>query len=305
MALIPFGLKNGRLVDISSVERGLKCGCVCPSCGQRLVARFGVEMIPHFAHDKNAESQGVNTEPCALSFWVALRLMIKQVANEQGYLKLKVPNLVVTSYGRDNDYNPVEISMQVSSEIDLKITDIQHQVVVDSTNLDLVGLVGGAMFGIHFVYPGRRNCIGDFSSRIGVLEIDLTRLEWIYENYDFIEQPPFENRVLEYLYGSLEAKKWYYHPSYLEAKSRTETQLAREVEQRNIANAEHARQKDRDKHQQQLKISQEQDRKRSKLLQLSDNGDWYCCRCNSSWLREDKGESCPNCYMPGQKIIIR
>lgn len=94
IALIPFGLKDGRLVDISGVERGLNCGCICPSCGQRVVARFGSVTTPHFAHDKDVNAQGVNKAPCQLSFWVALRLMVKQVANEQGFLHIRIPSLI-------------------------------------------------------------------------------------------------------------------------------------------------------------------------------------------------------------------
>ncbi len=302
MALIPFGLKDGRLVDITTVERGLKCGCVCPSCGQRLVARLGDDTTPHFAHDKNAADQGINTERCALSFFVALRLMIKQIVSEQGFLNIQVPSLIATSYGQDNKDRPVKINLQVSKELEFTITDIETQVVVDNTELDLVGLIGAVQFGIHFVYPGRQRCIGHFTSRIGVIEIDLTRLEWIYEHYDFTEQPPFEKRVIDYLRGSIESKNWYHHPSFAEAKQRTDVQLADEVKRRNIANEESDRSKERERHEQQLKVSQELDRKRSMLLQLSQNGDWFCCRCNTSWLVGEKGKSCPNCYMPGAKI---
>ena len=34
-------LKEGKLVYIDDVERGLKCGCTCPACGEALIARKG------------------------------------------------------------------------------------------------------------------------------------------------------------------------------------------------------------------------------------------------------------------------
>lgn len=37
--LIPFGLKDGKYYDVSEVERGRACGCICPSCKQVLVAK--------------------------------------------------------------------------------------------------------------------------------------------------------------------------------------------------------------------------------------------------------------------------
>ncbi len=30
--LVPLAMKDGTLVDVDSVERGLQCGCVCQGC---------------------------------------------------------------------------------------------------------------------------------------------------------------------------------------------------------------------------------------------------------------------------------
>lgn len=45
-----YAIKNGEVVHISEVESGLKCGCVCPSCEENLVAKKGTERVHHFAH---------------------------------------------------------------------------------------------------------------------------------------------------------------------------------------------------------------------------------------------------------------
>lgn len=40
---LPFGLRSGKLVHISELnveERGFKCNCNCPSCGDKLIARM-------------------------------------------------------------------------------------------------------------------------------------------------------------------------------------------------------------------------------------------------------------------------
>ena len=55
---LPFGLQNGKLVDISSVESGLACNCVCACCGQRLIAKKGEFNQHHFAHYNNAACEG-------------------------------------------------------------------------------------------------------------------------------------------------------------------------------------------------------------------------------------------------------
>ena len=50
---LPWGLseQSGKLIHVSSVPNGLMCGCVCPSCEGKLVAKNrGVQKSPHFAH---------------------------------------------------------------------------------------------------------------------------------------------------------------------------------------------------------------------------------------------------------------
>jgi len=64
-ATIPFGLDSaGVWRNASEVPRGLDCGCVCPECGNRLVARQGEVLVHHFAHHsrsdcRNAAEAGV------------------------------------------------------------------------------------------------------------------------------------------------------------------------------------------------------------------------------------------------------
>ncbi len=52
--LLPFGLKGGELVHIDAVPSGLACGCRCPGCGARLIARKGVRKAHHFSHEGGA-----------------------------------------------------------------------------------------------------------------------------------------------------------------------------------------------------------------------------------------------------------
>lgn len=47
---IPYGEREGQLLHVSEVERGLQCDCVCPVCKERLVARKGHKTHHHFAH---------------------------------------------------------------------------------------------------------------------------------------------------------------------------------------------------------------------------------------------------------------
>ena len=56
--LIPFGEKDGELVRVSMVERGLKCACICPLCKVSLVARKGSRKTHHFAHQAGSSCDG-------------------------------------------------------------------------------------------------------------------------------------------------------------------------------------------------------------------------------------------------------
>lgn len=45
-----YALKDSVITSISNVESGLKCGCVCPACGEPIIAKKGTKMMHHFAH---------------------------------------------------------------------------------------------------------------------------------------------------------------------------------------------------------------------------------------------------------------
>lgn len=45
-----YALKNGIIVNVSDVESGKKCNCICPACGEQLIARKGTKKMHHFAH---------------------------------------------------------------------------------------------------------------------------------------------------------------------------------------------------------------------------------------------------------------
>jgi len=49
---IPYAERQGQMVHVSQVERGLDCDCVCPVCKERVLARKGEEVRHHFAHHR-------------------------------------------------------------------------------------------------------------------------------------------------------------------------------------------------------------------------------------------------------------
>jgi len=77
-----FGLKNEKIVSVNDVEQGLDCGCCCPHCNSRLVAKKGSIRQHHFAHYESDDCQhGPET---------ALHLLAKQVIKE--HEKVLIPS---------------------------------------------------------------------------------------------------------------------------------------------------------------------------------------------------------------------
>jgi hypothetical protein len=53
-----YGLRDGKLLYIKDVQRGLACDCVCASCGQPLIAKKGALRRHHFAHFEITDCRG-------------------------------------------------------------------------------------------------------------------------------------------------------------------------------------------------------------------------------------------------------
>src|SRR6266478_5677443 len=53
-----YAVKGTALVHISPVSRGLGCGCVCPRCHMKVVARKGQIRQHHFSHHRPTDCDG-------------------------------------------------------------------------------------------------------------------------------------------------------------------------------------------------------------------------------------------------------
>lgn len=79
---VPFGLKEGRVWSPGEVEKGKRCGCVCPGCGSPLVAKAkeSRRRRPHFAHLTGAG--------CETGLETGIHLRAKQLIAERAELLL-------------------------------------------------------------------------------------------------------------------------------------------------------------------------------------------------------------------------
>jgi ssDNA-binding Zn-finger/Zn-ribbon topoisomerase 1 len=116
-------LKAGVVVNIDDVQSGLKCGCICPACGETLVAKKGAKVRHHFSH-----YTGRN---CEYGYETSLHLAAKEIlSNAQ---KIVLPAVYV-HFPESYKVNELICAAQEISiekvELEKRIGDIIPDVVV-------------------------------------------------------------------------------------------------------------------------------------------------------------------------------
>lgn len=116
-------LKDGQIVNIDDVETGLKCGCICPACGEALVAKKGAKMKHHFAHHSGSS--------CEYGYESSLHLAAKDILSKAK--KILLPAVFVSftdSYKTDElAYDAVEIEIE-KVVLEKRFGDVIPDVVV-------------------------------------------------------------------------------------------------------------------------------------------------------------------------------
>lgn len=82
---LTYALKDGEITHISKVKRGLECGCTCPACGERLIAKKGQKVMHHFAHQA--------TKECEYGYESSLHLAAKEILSQTK--KMVIPPVYV------------------------------------------------------------------------------------------------------------------------------------------------------------------------------------------------------------------
>lgn len=75
-----YGMRDGALLFIADVPRGLACKCVCARCGQKLVAKKGPVRRHHFAHFEFTNCNGASES--------VLHLLAKELISELDILAI-------------------------------------------------------------------------------------------------------------------------------------------------------------------------------------------------------------------------
>jgi hypothetical protein len=77
---LPYAIRNAQVVYIEDVDSGLQADCVCPTCGDALIAKKGGIKTHHFAHYQDSD--------CACATETALHLAAKQIIEQERQLML-------------------------------------------------------------------------------------------------------------------------------------------------------------------------------------------------------------------------
>lgn len=128
MKRLYYGIKDGQIVSINDVTSGKTCGCVCPSCGEQLIAKKGEIMIHHFAH--------ASTKDCEYGYETSLHLLAKDIIKNLNHFVLPKEKLNYFYYNVNN--NEVKNYPNLNDALDIKIDNVEIELPFDNMKPDIV-----------------------------------------------------------------------------------------------------------------------------------------------------------------------
>ena len=184
-----YALQNDEIVSIEDVDRGLKCGCVCAACGDRLLARKGIKREHHFAHQSK--------EHCEYGYESSLHLMAKEVLSKAG--TITVPEVSMLSWGSLTIIKPKRELLIKHVDLEHRVSDVIPDVVAYTDD----GSLFVEIYVTHKVDDVKLEKLK--AIRIPTLEIDL---HWAKDM--LID----EAWLSKYLIKGNPHKRWAYHPAF-------------------------------------------------------------------------------------------
>ena len=159
-----YALKDGNIVSIDEVQSGKDCGCVCPACGDELIARKGEKRMHHFAHRSN--------EDCEYGYESSLHLAAKDILSRSK--KMAIPPVYVEF---PQSGKPKEL---ISMERGISIDDVELEKRFDDIIPDIVVYSGDKYFfvEIYVTHPIDDEKLKKLEEKnISTIEIDLSKIK--------------------------------------------------------------------------------------------------------------------------------
>lgn len=204
---LTYAVRDGHLVHIGEVVSGLKCNCVCPSCGNPVIARKGTRNRHHFAHHTRQE--------CPYALETMLHYLAKQILLTETFIQLPAISLPrqqkplyqerrfffeeVRLEQRQGDFVP-DLILEKGSQSLLVEIKVTHE--VDRTKL----------------WQIRR-------SRFFAIELDANAL--FNQVSTFGPADEFLPRFRKLLKDEVKGKNWLHHPSFQASTYRLRLQAAK------------------------------------------------------------------------------
>lgn len=238
---IPFGLRDGQLLAATDVQNGLPCGCLCPGCGARLVAKHPKEKAAHFAHH--------NSEACLTGYETALHLAAKQVLLQRR--QILVPRIAAQRSLYDK-----ETGAEVTVTKDIKSKSITLDSVEEESRdfegivPDIVATFRGKLLFIeiavtHFVDEIKLEKLKQIG--IPTLEIDLSHSPEL----------PTLNDIEQLVIHKVVNRTWLYNPKQSELQQQADSEAHSSLKER-ITRTLESRVLRRQAHQRYLKLSDDE-----------------------------------------------
>lgn len=187
VAKMQYAIRDGMLVHIDDVEKGLKCGCLCPACESQLIARKGKVKVHHFAH--------YNSEECSKGIETTLHLLAKEILAEE--MCIKLPSL----YLEFDSYKDKELMYkEMTYEFDKVYLEKKFDNIIPDINLESKG---NKLFVEIFVTHDIDEIKLEKIEKLGIssLLIDLSELEYSIS----------KDELREILINDVEKKRWIYN----------------------------------------------------------------------------------------------
>lgn len=124
---LEYGLRGDKVIfvsELTDLERGKACNCICPVCRKRLVAKLGPHNQWHFAHD-GAECNLVAAQQ------TALHMLAKEIIESSK--KLRFPGISIKKDDYCNDIEDFRVQAEIPSSIEYRKASVVN---CDSVSLE-------------------------------------------------------------------------------------------------------------------------------------------------------------------------
>ena len=194
---LTYALKDERIIHISEVESGLKCNCICPACGESLIARKGEKMMHHFAHKANSE--------CEYGYQTSLHLAAKDILSEHKTIML--PEVILDFRNHGGSYKKLKISEPRKITFDRVILEKkQGEIIPDVIAYSGEKKIYIEIYVTHSIDENKLNRIR--LDGISTIEVDLSKTNRSITKEDLTEILLTDNQLKKWIYNNYE-NMWY------------------------------------------------------------------------------------------------